>query len=376
MSLLHSIRFLLLGSVALLAVFVAGQEDAAAFTQGAPNSIGALGDSITQATNFDIAHFGSNPTYSWATGTQAAVQSVYMRILAGNPNISGKNFNYSVNGAKMTDANGQAVNLNGTPGGIELAMIEMGGNDVCTSTEAAMTPVATYRTQFQTAMNTLTTGFPNRRILVLSVPDVYQLWAILHDNENARNTWAGFQICQSLLLNPTSTAQADVDRRARVRQRNIDFNTQLSEVCALYPKCSFDNNAIFNAGFTAADVSDFDYFHPSLQGQTNLASGAWQVADMDSDGWATASETTIGTDPLDNCPDSPSDNAWPPDINNSGGVDIIGDIALVTGQFGKAVGAPPLAPARYDIGEPPNGSIGVIDDIVRMTAVFGTMCTP
>ena len=369
-------RHILLSAIVLVAVIAVGQKDAAAFTNGVPDSIAVLGDSISQGTNFDQAHFGSNPTYSWATGTQAAVQSVYTRILAGNPNISGKNFNYSVNGAKMTDANGQAVNLNGTPGGIELAMLEMGGNDVCTSTEAAMTPVATYRTQFQTAMNTLTTGFPNRRIFVLSVPDVYQLWALLHTNQNAVNFWNAFAICQSLLANPTSTAQVDVDRRARVRQRNIDFNMQLSEVCALYPQCHFDNSAIFNAGFTAADVSDLDYFHPSLQGQANLASGAWQVFDMDGDGWATASEATIGTDPLDNCPDSPSDNAWPPDINNSGGVDIIGDIALVTGQFGKAVGAPPLAPARYDIGEPPNGSIGVIDDIVRMTAVFGTMCTP
>jgi hypothetical protein len=365
-------QHILLSAIVLVAVIAVGQQDAAAFTNGAPNSIAVLGDSISQGTNFDIAHFGSNPTYSWATGTQAAVQSVYTRILAGNPNISGKNFNYSVNGAKMTDANGQAVNLNGTPGGIELATLEMGGNDVCTSTEAAMTPVATYRTQFQTAMNTLTTGFPNRRIFILSVPDVYQLWAVLHDNENARNAWAGFNICQSLLLNPTSTAQADVDRRARVRQRNIDFNTQLSEVCALYPQCHFDNNAIFNAGLTAADVSNLDYFHPSLQGQTNLASGAWRVFDMDSDGWPTDSELTIGTDPLDNCPDNTSDNAWPADVNNDGFSDIT-DVSALTAVFGVAV---PTAPARYDIApDPPDGFVD-ITDVSRMTAGFGMPCTP
>jgi len=364
-------QHILLSVIVLAAVIAVGQQDAAAFTNGAPNSIAVLGDSISQGTNFDIAHFGSNPTYAWATGTQAAVQSVYTRILAGNPNISGKNFNYSVNGAKMTDASGQAVNLNGTPGGIELAMLEMGGNDVCTSTEAAMTPVATYRTQFQTAMNTLTTGFPNRRIFILSVPDVYQLWAVLHDNENARNAWAGFNICQSLLLNPTSTAQTDVDRRARVRQRNIDFNTQLSEVCALYPQCHFDNNAIFNAGLTAADVSNLDYFHPSLQGQTNLAAGAWAIFDMDQDGWATASETTIGTDPLDNCPDNTSDNAWAPDNNNDAFVDIT-DLSAVAAWFGSA--APP-APARFNIAEPVDGFVD-ITDMSKVAGLFGTGCTP
>jgi hypothetical protein len=363
------IRSSLLVVVALIAVVIGAPNDAGAFTNGAPNSIAVLGDSISQGTNFDQAHFGSNPTYSWATGTQAAVQSVYTRILAGNPNISGKNFNYSVNGAKMTDANGQAVNLNGTPGGIELAMLEMGGNDVCTSTEAAMTPVATYRTQFQTAMNTLTTGFPNRRIFVLSVPDVYQLWALLHTNQNAVNFWNAFAICQSLLANPTSTAQVDVDRRARVRQRDIDLNTQLSEVCALYPQCHFDNNAIFNAGFMAADVSDLDYFHPSLQGQANLASGAWLVYDMDDDGWATASEATIGTDPLDDCPDNLSDNAWPPDNNNDGFVDIT-DVSAVTAWFGGMV---PTAPARFDVSEPTDGFVD-ISDVSTLTGLFGQAC--
>ena len=345
-------QHILLSVIVLIAVLAVAQRDAAAFTQGVPDSIGVLGDSISQGTNLDSSHIGSNPTYSWATGTEAAVQSVYTRTLAGNPNISGKNFNYSVNGAKMTDANGQAVNLNGTAGGIELAMIEMGGNDVCTGDEPSMTPVTTYRTQFQTAMNTLTTGFPNRRILVLSVPDVYQLWALLHTNSSAVSIWNVAHICQSLLANPTSTAQADVDRRARVRQRNIDFNTQLLEVCALYPKCQFDNNAIFNAGFTAADVSNFDYFHPSIQGQTNLASGAWQIADID----------------------NTSDNAWPADINNDGHVDVVGDITLMAGQFGNSV---PPAPVRYDIAPAtPDHVIDVIGDISRLAGLFGQSCAP
>jgi GDSL-like Lipase/Acylhydrolase len=226
------IHRVLLGVVILLAVVIGGPREAAAFTNGAPDSMCALGDSIKQATNFDFLHIGSNPAYSWATGDNSAVRSLYWRILQGNPNINLKNFNYSVNGAKMTNLNSQAVNLDGTPGGVELVTIEMGGNDVCTSTEATMTPVATYRSQFETATNTLTIGFPNRRIFVASVPDVYQLWAVLHTNEVARLTWSAFSICQSLLLNPLSMLPADVQRRDNVRQRNTDFNTQLADVCA------------------------------------------------------------------------------------------------------------------------------------------------
>lgn len=366
------IQRFLLGVVALVAVAAGGQRDAAAFTNGAPDSMGSLGDSITQAANFDVGHFGNNPEFSWSTGSEATVQSLYYRILQGNPNISGKNFNYSVSGNRMTHLNGQAINLNGTPGGIEFVTIEMGGNDVCTSNEATMTPVATYRAQFQTAMDTLTTGFPSRRVFVASVPDVFQLWEILHANENARNFWNAFSICQSLLANPESMLPADVQRRANVRQRNIEFNTQLAEVCALYSQCTFDNNAIFNGGFTAADVSDLDYFHPSLSGQTNLAAGAWAVYDIDDDGWPSGFESAIGTDVLDNCADSGTDDAWPPDLDHDGFVDTT-DIAPLTAAFGASV--PSEAPARYDVG--PQQPDGFVDtrDIARLTSIFGQGCT-
>jgi hypothetical protein len=76
-----------------------------------------------------------------------------------------------------------------------------------------------------------------------------------------------------MLANPTSTAQADIDRRDRVRQRVIDFNTQLAEACAAYgANCRFDGNAVFNYPFTLNQVSAWDYFHPNTSGQTVLAS--------------------------------------------------------------------------------------------------------
>ncbi len=81
-----------------------------------------------------------------------------------------------------------------------------------------------------------------------------------------------------MLANPTSTKRADVNRRAAVRQRNIDFNTQLAQVCATYTNCIFDNNAIFNTAFTTSDVSTIDYFHPSVAGQKKLANTAWTAA--------------------------------------------------------------------------------------------------
>ena len=90
-----------------------------------------------------------------------------------------------------------------------------------------------------------------------------------------------------MLANPLSTAQADVDRRALVRQRNIDFNTELGTVCAAYANCLFDGNAVFNTKFTSTDVSTRDYFHPSISGQRRLACVTWGAGY-----WAPATKET------------------------------------------------------------------------------------
>lgn len=39
--------------------------------------------------------------------------------------------------------------------------------------------------------------------------------------------------------------------------------------------CRFDDLAVFNYPFTRGQVSQLDYFHPSLSGQATLASITW-----------------------------------------------------------------------------------------------------
>ena len=264
---------LLIGALFLLAQGSGDRASADPAITGYPDSMATLGDSISRAFDADPSMFGEQLENVWSTGTNPSVNTIYSRILAVHPAISGNRFNDAVSGARMTGLNGQAGNA--VTQGADLVLIEMGGNDVCAANEGAMTSVADYQTQFTAAMQTLTTGLPDARIGVLSVPDVYNLWAILHDNTSAQGIWSTYSICQAMLANPTSMAQADVDRRANVRQRNMDFNTVLHDVCAQYVHCRFDNYLGFNTAFTTADVSTIDYFHPSLTGQTNIAAQAW-----------------------------------------------------------------------------------------------------
>ena len=266
-----------IAAVALLAALVLS----GLFTTGAsaetalpfPASMAAVGDSITQAASSAGSLGVDAPQNSWSTGTSATVNSHYIRLLALGAPISGANHNLSVSGAKMADLAAQMQNAVALQP--DYLTVLIGGNDVCTDTVAQMTSVADFRAQLEAAMTTLAAGSPGTHIYVVSIPDVYQLWALFKDDFWARFVWSIGGVCQSLLANPTSTQQADVLRRQAVRQRDIDFNTQLAEACAAFvTQCRFDASAVFNTQFARSDVSG-DYFHPSVAGQAKLASVSW-----------------------------------------------------------------------------------------------------
>ena len=240
-----------------------------------PRVMASTGDSITRAFNTGFWPFTDNPAASWSTGTDSRVNSHYQRLRAARPSRELTAYNDARSGARMSDLNsqmGRAVSQ-----GADYVTVLMGANDVCTSSEGSMTSVQGFRTQFTAAMNTVTTGRPRAKVYVVSIPDVHHLWEILHTNYWARLTWNTFDICQSMLANPDSFEQADVDRRARVKQRTVEFNTVLAQVCAQYAQCRFDGNAAFNTQFTSADVSTRDYFHPSIAGEAKLASVSWNA---------------------------------------------------------------------------------------------------
>src|SRR2546430_2161249 len=60
-----------------------------------------------------------------------------------------------------------------------------------------------------------------------SLPNIYQLWAVLHTNPVAVTTWSTFNICQSML----STSNTEADRQLVVAQEQAD-NQVLAAECA------------------------------------------------------------------------------------------------------------------------------------------------
>ena len=282
-----------------LAVLVSAAPAAASPQKvGPPTSITALGDSITRGYNSQgsgCTAFSDCQEFSWATGGNATVNSYYNRVKALNPSVVRSNptsGNDAVTGAKMSALAEQATKaVKGNP---DLVLIEMGANDVCTSSEATLTPVATFRTQLIAGMNVISSKTPDARIAISSIPNIFQLWNVLHKTTAAQLIWGLGKICQAMLAEPTSEAAAAKTRRANVQKRNEEFNGVLSEVCAEYIHCHYDGGAAFAVNFVASEVNTNDYFHPDVAGQADLASTSFKNGPNYAD--ATAPTTTISTD--------------------------------------------------------------------------------
>ncbi|HEY1444030.1 MAG TPA: SGNH/GDSL hydrolase family protein [Acidimicrobiales bacterium] len=247
------------------------QANAAPARAALPASLAAIGDSITQAVD-DCCSLGSHPQDSWSTGDgypANGIRSHYVRLVAMNPAIAGNAYNDSVPGARVADTEAQAQMA--VTQRAQYVTILIGANDVCTGTIASMTSTSAFQTAFQTTMSTLESGLPaGSHIFVSSIPDIYELWSVLHTNPTAQTVWSAAHICQSML----STANTEAQRQEVLAQVVAD-NAVLAQVCGQFANCRWDDGATFDYQFTPSDVSSLDYFHPSQTGQAVLAGLTW-----------------------------------------------------------------------------------------------------
>jgi lysophospholipase L1-like esterase len=257
---------LLLVAVVALLIPAAG---ARAATIPLPTVMASTGDSITRG--FDATLFGcflsDCPQDSWSTGGNSTVNSQYLRIRAAGTAVTANND--AKTGAKMSDLDGQLGSA--AAQGAQYVTVLMGANDLCTSTIAGMTPTATFQAQFTQALTDFFAKDPDAHVFVSSIPNLYQLWSLLHTK--ASSTWKTFGICQSML----SSSDTEAQRQVVVAQENAD-NTALATVCGQFANCRWDNLATYDYTFTTGDVSTVDYFHPSVTGQKDLAATTWKAS--------------------------------------------------------------------------------------------------
>jgi lysophospholipase L1-like esterase len=245
----------------------------AAAAPALPNSMAALGDSITRA--YDVCcSYRDHPGQSWSTGGTwyDGITSHYERIKRHNSTIVGHAYNHAVTGAKMSAAPAQASAAAAQH--VAYVTVLLGANDLCTSSPSTMTSTDAFAARFREAMATLNQQLPQARIFVSSIPDLYQLWKVLHTNRLARTVWATAGICPSML----GAARTEAERQ-QVVARETAFNAILSDTCRQYGnRCRWDGGATYNYKFAASQVSILDFFHPDLDGQAALARATWAAS--------------------------------------------------------------------------------------------------
>ncbi|GIG59254.1 lipoprotein [Longispora fulva] len=225
-----------------------------------PGPVVALGDSITRGVNACSDKIGDCPEASWSTGT--TLDSHAHKV--GQPGT-----NLANSGARVADLPGQAESAAAVHPAYVTILI--GANDACRQSADRMTSTTAFKADLAKSLATIRKGAPDAKLLLASVPDLYQLWSIGHADQRATQRW-GLGICPSMLANPGSTAAEDERRRQSVRDRVVAYNDVIAVACKDYgSNCRTDGGAVFRFQFRPEHVSSIDYFHPSALGQAELA---------------------------------------------------------------------------------------------------------
>ena len=256
----------------------AGRHGAAAY----PNTIVVLGDGGAAGHASNPAHtFQDAPENSWATGTNPAVDSVYSRILALNPAARGHSVNLArddLSTASFTAQMHRAIALNPKP---DLVIIELGDRAVASCDGHDDAHYADFRAEWDTVLQTLTTGLPHARIFVVSPwgGSYGSSWGSFDSyvkyldglDEGARLQHAGKRLCQFV---ESPSGRVVSARVAYMKKTWASYEAQKAAACARFPQCHYDGGVAGRIAVTAADVAPGGGY-PTIQGNARLAAAEW-----------------------------------------------------------------------------------------------------
>ncbi|PPF34397.1 SGNH/GDSL hydrolase family protein [Rathayibacter sp. AY1A3] len=271
------------GAIALLgSLFIAGPAHAAG-TQ----SLLALGDSISRGAS-TCGSTSDCTTNNWATGQNSAVNSIAARLEASDSSTSVTSANYAKSGSLISGVNTRidaAVAAGADP---DVVTLLIGGNDLCGPYNSAkadgytMTTAAGFASAATGVMSKIASEWPQATVLVGSLPNLAAEWNTVKTTPGAAAIWASADLCRTTRgvtadgTQLTGTAYtASVNAAAA---RAADYNTALASACAAASNdCIWDGGAVTRMTTPLSNISDVDYFHPSVTGQAKIAATTWSA---------------------------------------------------------------------------------------------------
>jgi hypothetical protein len=135
--------------------------------------------------------------------------------------------------------------------------------------------VADFRAGFEESLKSLRRALPTTQVYVASVPNLKRLWSQGRTNPLGKAVWK-LGICPSMLADADALDSAATERRDTVLDRVEAYNKVLEQVCATDERCRFDGGAVYDYRFGTDQLSHWDWFHPSTDGQARLAEMAYR----------------------------------------------------------------------------------------------------
>jgi lysophospholipase L1-like esterase len=260
-----------LGAVALFASACGGDG-------GDPVGLVVLGHSAVTGFNADPEKPRTDaPRFSWATGDEPAVNSVYLRMVQLLPETEGEVFNGARGGATSATPASQAERALEEQPDPKLILIMTIDNDIqCDGSDEANLP--RFGANVSKALDAIAEAAPDAKVLFVTFfgrPSPEDVEAITAAAPDLKEFVTGDGECSWYSpdgeINPESFANfnAIVD----------GYEAELERVCAEYEQCRTDGGAAGEwVDDPIADYSD-DYTHLNQQGLASFAAHMWPVVE-------------------------------------------------------------------------------------------------
>ncbi|MFH8250973.1 SGNH/GDSL hydrolase family protein [Microbacterium sp. B2969] len=237
---------------------------------GWPSAMAAIGHS--GLTGYDSKDRGVDAkSNSWATGDNPDVDSVYARIVAQNPAMTGHAVNLAVDGSGVVDLLRQAKALASMDPKPELILVQSIDNDMqCDGTDAEHLPV--YREGLVEVMDALAAGVPDATVMFVSQWGSVERYdaAIV---QVAPSHVAGSGPCDTV---DPATQQIVPEKEAGLQALVDEYFATIVDVCSQYEHCMTDGGAMQGMEVEPADLTP-DFNHLSEAGHAKMAAIVWQV---------------------------------------------------------------------------------------------------
>ena len=237
-----------------------------------PSSIVAIGHSGLTGYDSDPQNPETDvPANSWATGTNPEVDSVYQRVVALNPAAQDHVANFAIDGSgvdSLADQEKQAAAVAPTP---DLVIIQSIDNDIqCDGSDPQN--YGPYREKLTAVMDALTQDLPDADIFFVSQwGDVKEYDRAVMQIDPAHITGTG--PCDPINL---ETRKLDPRHEAYLQHLVDHYFAIVSAVCAQYPTCRTDQNAMQGLRLAKGDLAA-DLNHLSVAGHHKMAALAFQT---------------------------------------------------------------------------------------------------